>query len=74
MKKSLLSTILFLTFFTAFSQVKQLHENQDAGKGNVEELAWLEGLWTGTGFGGGMRGSLDACCRWKYDRDFPFLE
>lgn len=52
MKKSLLSLILFFTCFIAFSQVKQLDENQDAGKGNVEELAWLEGFWTGTGFGG----------------------
>ncbi len=52
MKKSLLSLILFFTCFIAFSQVKQLDENQEVGKGNVEELAWLQGFWTGTGFGG----------------------
>ncbi|WP_339700114.1 hypothetical protein [Algoriphagus aquimarinus] len=44
MRKSLLSLILFFACFIAFSQVKQLDENQEAGKGNVEELAWLEGL------------------------------
>ncbi|SFB17514.1 DUF6265 family protein [Algoriphagus aquimarinus] len=52
MKKSLLSTILFLTCFIAFSQVKQLEKEQEPGKGNVSNLSWLEGFWTGTGFGG----------------------
>ncbi|PZX49198.1 DUF6265 family protein [Algoriphagus chordae] len=52
MKKSLLSSLLFLIYFIAFSQVKQLEKNQEAGKGNVSELDWLEGFWVGTGFGG----------------------
>ena len=52
MKKSILTSLLFFTFFLAFSQVKQLEKDQDPGKGNVSDLHWLEGFWTGTGFGG----------------------
>lgn len=52
MKNSLLSALLFLISFITFSQVKQLEKDQESGKGNVSELAWLEGFWTGTGFGG----------------------
>ncbi|MEB2777213.1 DUF6265 family protein [Algoriphagus sp. D3-2-R+10] len=52
MKKSLLSSILFFICFITFSQVKQLEKDQEAGKGNVSALNWLEGFWTGTGFGG----------------------
>tara|TARA_R110002020_G_scaffold166570_8_gene354650 strand:+ start:726 stop:1220 length:495 start_codon:yes stop_codon:yes gene_type:complete len=52
MKKSILSCILFSIYSIAFSQVKQLEKDQEPGKGNVEELDWLEGFWTGTGFGG----------------------
>ncbi|RAI85958.1 DUF6265 family protein [Algoriphagus yeomjeoni] len=52
MKKSILTSFLFFTFFLAFSQVKQLEKDQEPGKGNVSDLDWLEGFWTGTGFGG----------------------
>jgi hypothetical protein len=52
MKQSLLFSLLFLISFIAFSQVKQLEKDQEPGKGQVSELAWLEGFWTGTGFGG----------------------
>jgi len=52
MKKSILTPILFFTCFLAFSQVKQLEKDQEPGKGKVSDLDWLEGFWTGTGFGG----------------------
>ena len=52
MKKSILTSLLLFTCFLVFSQVKQLEEGQEAGKGNIEDLGWLEGFWTGTGFGG----------------------
>jgi hypothetical protein len=39
MKMPFLSTTLFFTCFIAFSQVKQLENDQEPGKGNVEELA-----------------------------------
>ncbi|WP_057937451.1 DUF6265 family protein [Algoriphagus resistens] len=52
MEKSLLFLTLFFISFMAFSQVKQLEKDQDPGKGNVSELEWLEGFWTGEGFGG----------------------
>lgn len=52
MKKSILSCILFFICWIAFSQIKQLEKDQEAGKGDVSNLAWLEGFWTGTGFGG----------------------
>ena len=52
MKKSILSSLLFFTCFLVFPQVKQLEDGQEPGKGNIEDLSWLEGFWTGTGFGG----------------------
>lgn len=52
MKKSILTSILFFTCLFIFSQVKQLEKDQEPGKGNVEDLGWLAGFWTGTGFGG----------------------
>ncbi|WP_425637599.1 DUF6265 family protein [Algoriphagus yeomjeoni] len=52
MKKSLLFSIIFLFSISVFSQVKQLEKDQEPGKGNVSDLDWLEGFWTGTGFGG----------------------
>lgn len=52
MKKLLLCSLFLLAGTLAFSQVKYLDENQEAGKGNVSELEWLAGFWTGTGFGG----------------------
>ncbi|MEP0712586.1 DUF6265 family protein [Algoriphagus sp.] len=52
MKNPLLSALLFFISFIAFSQVKQLEKDQEPGKGKVSDLAWLEGFWTGTGFGG----------------------
>ena len=52
MKKLFLSLLLFVNCFIAVSQVKQLEKDQETGKGNISQLNWLEGFWTGTGFGG----------------------
>lgn len=52
MKKLLLSFLLYFIFLLSFAQVKQLEKDQDPGKGSISELTWLQGFWTGTGFGG----------------------
>lgn len=53
MKKSFLSLLIFFLIYSlSFAQVKELAKDQEAGKGTVSELNWLEGFWTGTGFGG----------------------
>ncbi len=52
MKIKLLWFILLFISSSAFAQVKQLEKYQEPGKGKVSELNWLEGFWTGTGFGG----------------------
>ncbi|REG82769.1 DUF6265 family protein [Algoriphagus antarcticus] len=52
MKKPLLTTLLFLICSITIAQVKQLENDQEPGKGNVSDLDWLVGFWTGTGFGG----------------------
>jgi hypothetical protein len=51
--KALLTIALFLTFshFTS-AQVRQLEPNQPPGKGNLENLSWMVGYWTGPGLGG----------------------
>ena len=52
MKTSILSAFLFLIYLTAFPQVKHLVEGQSPGKGNVSDLDWMQGYWTGPGLGG----------------------
>ncbi|MCE7054473.1 DUF6265 family protein [Algoriphagus sp. AGSA1] len=52
MKITFLWSILLFIGSSAFAQVKQLEKDQEPGKGKVSELNWLEGFWTGTGFGG----------------------
>jgi hypothetical protein len=51
--KALFTLTLFLTFshFLA-AQVRQLEADQSPGLGNVEDLSWMVGYWTGTGLGG----------------------
>lgn len=45
--------IFFLTFsHISLSQVKTLEEDQAPGKGNVSDLNWMVGYWTGPGLGG----------------------
>lgn len=47
------SLIFFLTFsHISLSQVKTLEEDQAPGKGNVSDLNWMVGYWTGPGLGG----------------------
>ncbi|MCS5489916.1 DUF6265 family protein [Algoriphagus limi] len=36
----------------SFAQVRNLAEGEKSGKGTVENLDWLVGYWSGTGFGG----------------------
>lgn len=51
--KTLFLVFAFLTI-SQFSpaQVRQLEADQTPGKGNVEDLNWMVGYWTGTGLGG----------------------
>ncbi len=51
--KPLLLIVAFLTI-SHFSpaQVRQLEEDQDPGKGNIEDLNWMVGYWAGPGLGG----------------------
>ncbi|WP_026950348.1 DUF6265 family protein [Algoriphagus mannitolivorans] len=45
--------IFFLTIsHISLSQVKVLEEDQVPGKGNVSDLSWMVGYWTGPGLGG----------------------
>lgn len=43
---------MFLFASVSFSQVKTLETDQTPGKGKVEDLTWIEGVWVGTGLGG----------------------
>ncbi|MDN3202661.1 DUF6265 family protein [Algoriphagus sediminis] len=57
----LLSIFIYLFFSsTIFAQVRFLEENEDPGKGKVTEIAWLQGYWEGTGFGGECEESWSA--------------
>lgn len=51
--KALLPFVFFLTIsHFAAAQVRQLEPDQSPGKGNVEDLSWLVGYWSGVGLGG----------------------
>lgn len=51
--KTLYLVLAFLTISQfAPAQVRQLHPDQSPGKGKVEDLSWMVGYWSGTGFGG----------------------
>lgn len=51
--KALFIVTVFLTFSHFLSaQVRQLEADQAPGKGNVEDLNWMVGYWTGPGLGG----------------------
>lgn len=52
MKNLLIIPALFLFASVSFSQVKTLEKDQTPGKGKVEDLSWIEGVWVGTGLGG----------------------
>ncbi|MDI1322670.1 MAG: DUF6265 family protein [Algoriphagus sp.] len=52
MKTLLIIPVLFLFATASFSQVKTLEKDQTPGKGKVEDLSWIEGVWAGTGLGG----------------------
>ncbi len=52
MKNILIIPLLFLFATVSFSQVKTLEKDQIPGKGKVEDLSWIEGVWVGTGLGG----------------------
>lgn len=52
MKNLLIVPALFLFASVSFSQVKTLEKDQTPGKGKVEDLSWIEGVWVGTGLGG----------------------
>ncbi len=54
--KAMKSLILLFVFLTishfAEAQVRQLGPDQTPGKGKVEDLNWMVGYWSGSGFGG----------------------
>ena len=51
--KILLIIPAFLLFASvSFSQVRSLEKDQTPGKGKVEDLSWIEGVWVGKGLGG----------------------
>jgi len=52
MKTFLLSVLFLFSISLAQSQVKKLGEGQNPGTGNLSQLEWLIGYWTGEGFGG----------------------
>jgi hypothetical protein len=52
MKNLLIIPVLFLFIAVSFSQVRTLEKDQTPGKGKVEDLSWIEGVWVGTGLGG----------------------
>jgi hypothetical protein len=52
MKTLLIIPIFFLFASVSFSQVRTLEKDQTPGKGKVEDLSWIEGVWVGTGLGG----------------------
>lgn len=43
---------IFLFASVSFSQVKTLEKDQPAGKGQIEDQSWIEGVWVGKGLGG----------------------
>ncbi len=51
MKNLLIIPALFLFVSVSFSQVETLEKDQTPGKGKVEDLSWIEGVWVGTGLG-----------------------
>lgn len=52
MKTHLLFVIFIFSLHVAQAQVKYLEKGQKPGVGNITDLGWLEGFWTGNGFGG----------------------
>lgn len=52
MKYLFLIPVFFLSSSLSFSQVNTLEKDQTPGKGKVEDLSWIEGVWVGTGLGG----------------------
>uniref|UniRef100_UPI0025FCD590 DUF6265 family protein n=1 Tax=Algoriphagus sp. TaxID=1872435 RepID=UPI0025FCD590 len=52
MKNIILLPLFVLIVSPLFAQVKYLEKDQKPGEGNITDLEWLEGFWTGTGFGG----------------------
>jgi len=52
MKILLIIAALFLFVSVSFSQVRSLEKDQPPGKGKVEDLSWIEGVWVGKGLGG----------------------
>lgn len=52
MKIYLFIPAFFLFASVSFSQVKTLGKEQTPGKGQIEEISWIEGVWVGTGPGG----------------------
>lgn len=52
MTKGLLLICFLSIAFFAQAQVKFLEDNEAPGKGNIGDISWLTGYWTGEGFGG----------------------
>lgn len=52
MRKLLFISAFFLFAQASFSQVKTLEKGETPGKGQIEDLSWIEGVWVGTGLGG----------------------
>jgi hypothetical protein len=52
MKSTILYFTLFFIFYQAQAQIRELAADQEAGKGNLSQMEWLTGYWTGEGFGG----------------------
>jgi hypothetical protein len=51
--KALFILTVFLTFsHITTAQVRHLEPDESPGKGNVKDLRWMVGYWTGTGLGG----------------------
>lgn len=52
MKSPLFFLLLLFSICTVNAQVKKLSVDQKTGTGNLRQLEWLSGYWTGEGFGG----------------------
>ncbi|WP_297336956.1 DUF6265 family protein [Algoriphagus sp.] len=53
MRPVLLFLVLFMTAYTCLGQELNTSESQPTpGKGNIEDLHWLVGYWSGQGLGG----------------------
>lgn len=52
MKTLLMIPVLLFFASVSFSQVKTLEKEQAPGKGQIEDLSWIEGVWVGKGLGG----------------------